>query len=92
MVRGGYRQGSGRKKGFAAKNAEMARELICRKLSESLDPIIDRAIAQAKKGDRHAREWLVDRAFGKAKPTHDDFDEMPLPIPIYAGRSSHTQL
>lgn len=63
--RGGKREGAGRKKGFAALEAEKARELIVVKLKESLDEILNKAIEQAKQGDKYAREWLTDRAYGK---------------------------
>lgn len=64
-MRGGKRTGAGRKKGFAAIEAEKARELIAQKLSTNLSPIVDKAIKQAKLSDRHARIWLIERASGK---------------------------
>lgn len=65
MTKGGYRQNSGRKKGFAGIEAEKAREIFATKLSANLGPIINKAIQQAKAGDRHARAWLFDRAYGR---------------------------
>lgn len=65
--RGGYRQGSGRKKGFSALEAEKAREFIAQKLSENLGPIVDIAIKQAMNGEHKAREWLTDRSYGKSQ-------------------------
>lgn len=62
---GGKREGAGRKKGFAALEAEKARELIAIKLQKSFAPIVDKAIRQAKAGDKAAREWLTERAYGK---------------------------
>lgn len=67
MAKGGFRIGAGRKKGFAALEAEKARELIATKLKVHLEPIVDKAIVQATEGDKFAREWLVDRAYGKAQ-------------------------
>ena len=64
-MRGGYRQNAGRKKGFASIEAEKAREYIAGKLKTELGPIIDKAIKQARLGDKSAREWLVERAYGK---------------------------
>ena len=64
---GGARQGAGRKKGYAAIEAEKAWAFIAKRVVEELAPIVDKAIEQATKdGDRAAREWLTDRAFGKA--------------------------
>jgi len=56
----------GRKKGIATLEAEAMRNIIAVKLSEHFEPIVMNAIKQAKKGDKAAREWLTDRAFGKA--------------------------
>lgn len=64
--RGGPQPGSGRPKGFAALEAERARIMICEKLQTEFMPIVEMAIAQAKEGNKDAREWLTDRAFGKA--------------------------
>jgi erythromycin esterase-like protein len=65
MPKGGKREGAGRKKGFAALEAEKAREIIAKKLADSLEPIVNKAIKQAEEGDRFAREWLLDRAYGR---------------------------
>jgi hypothetical protein len=64
-MRGGYRSGAGRKKGYSGVEAEKARELIIKKLSVSLDPIVSILIKQAKKGDIRAIKELFDRAYGK---------------------------
>lgn len=65
-MRGGYRQNAGRKKGFPAIEAEKAREFVAHRLVTELGLIVDKAIEQAKDGNHRAREWLVDRAYGKA--------------------------
>ena len=65
MKNGGRREGSGRKRGYAAIEAEKAREIIIKKLVESVEPIVNKAVEQAKAGDYKAREWLSDRALGK---------------------------
>lgn len=79
--RGGYRVGAGRKKGFAALEAEKARELICEKLTKDFEPIINKAIEQALEGDKHARDWLTERAYGKVKTsTEVEIKELPKPI------------
>ena len=67
-MQGGKRKGAGRKKGSKATHtieAEKAREFIIRKLVESLEPIVNKMIEQAKKGDRFAREELFNRAMGR---------------------------
>ena len=55
----------GRPKGFAALEAERQRDYVANKLVKEYAPIVTKAIQQAKSGDKFAREWLADRAFGK---------------------------
>lgn len=69
MARGGKRPGAGRKIGTASIEAEKARILIATKLVKELGPIVDKAILQAKDGDKAAREWLSDRGLGKVPTT-----------------------
>ena len=64
---GGKRPGAGRKKGFKALERERALEYIAKRVSEDLEPIMDKAIDQAKKGDATTRKDLMDRAYGKPK-------------------------
>jgi hypothetical protein len=59
----------GRPKGFAALEAERQRIFIAEKLEKQFSPIVSKAIELAKKGDRHAREWLTTQAYGKV-PEH----------------------
>ena len=66
MSLGGKREGAGRKKGFPALEAEKARLMIAEKLSTEFAPIVDKAIEQAKAGQKDARDWLTDRAYGKS--------------------------
>lgn len=69
MAKGGARPNTGRPKGSVGTHtleAIAAREVIRKKLEEALEPILDKAVKQAIKGDRHAREWLADRAYGKS--------------------------
>ena len=70
-TRGGYREGSGRKKGTSALEYEKARELLAIKLATEFGPICDKAIEQAKSGDSDARKWLMDRAYGRPKDSVD---------------------
>lgn len=65
-MRGGFRQGAGRKKGFAAKTAEEARRLLAQRVAAEIGPLIDILIAKAKKGDIRALHELFDRAWGRA--------------------------
>lgn len=65
MALGGKREGAGRKKGYAAIEAEKARERICKELEKTWKPIVLKAIAQAKAGDPVARAWLYERGYGK---------------------------
>lgn len=71
MKNGGKRPGAGRKPGFAAKEAERAREYIAKRLKKELKPILDKAVEQAKAGDKFAREWLSDRAWHKVPQAVD---------------------
>ena len=61
-MRGGYRLGAGRKKGFSALEAEKAREYIAMRVTESLEPIVNNLIKQARGGNIHAVKELFDRA------------------------------
>lgn len=61
----------GRPKGFAAIEAERAREYIVKRLKKELKPIVDKALLQAKAGDKFAREWLADRAWHKVPQAVD---------------------
>ena len=64
-MRGGYRENSGRKKGFSGIQAEKSREYIIRQVEDSLKPIVAGLISRAKQGDLKAVQILFDRAFGK---------------------------
>jgi hypothetical protein len=57
----------GRPKGFAALEAERQRDYVAEKLVTEFAPIVDKAIEQAKAGDKSARDWITDRAYGKAQ-------------------------
>jgi len=48
-MRGGYREGSGRKQGFAAKKAEEAREILAGMVISEIVPTGEALIAKAKK-------------------------------------------
>jgi hypothetical protein len=64
-MHGGYRQGSGRKKGFAAKDAEQARRYLAERVLIEIEPLVDVLIDKAKAGDLRALQVLMDRAWGK---------------------------
>ena len=63
-MQGGKRLGAGRKKGFAAKNAEEARRLLSERVAQEIGPICDILVSKAKKGDMRAIKELLDRAWG----------------------------
>ena len=57
----------GRPVSEATIKAQLAREYIAEHLKQSLEPIVAKAINDAILGDKYAREWLSDRAWGKSK-------------------------
>ena len=81
-MKGGYRDGAGRKKGFAALEAERAREFIAQEVSASLGPIISNLIVQAKKGNIQATKELFDRAWGRSQTQIALSDDRQAPTPI----------
>ena len=86
-MRGGYRSGAGRKKGFSARNAEEARRILSDMVMDEIEPIGRALIARAKKGDVIAIRELFDRAFGKAPQTSKiDLTGKDKPIPILGMR------
>lgn len=67
MALGGARKGAGRPKGFAALQAERTRDMVARYLENELEPIVLKAIEQAKEGNKEARDFLFDRAHGRPR-------------------------
>ena len=65
-MKGGKREGAGRKQGFAAKNAEEARKLLSERVAQEIGAISDALILKAKKGDIQAIKELFDRAWGRS--------------------------
>ena len=59
----------GRPKGYAALQAEKARIFIAEQVEQYWGPIVKKAIQQAIKGDKYAREWLYDRGYHKPRQT-----------------------
>ncbi len=55
----------GRPKGYPALEAERARLIVTQKLATEFEPIVDKAIEQAKEGNKDAREYLSTFAYGK---------------------------
>ncbi|OGG80434.1 hypothetical protein A3A39_02670 [Candidatus Kaiserbacteria bacterium RIFCSPLOWO2_01_FULL_54_13] len=80
-MRGGYRAGAGRKKGFAAKNAEEARKYLSQRVAEEMGPIADALIQRAMTGDIRAIHELLDRAWGRPTQAIQITPER-LPVPI----------
>lgn len=64
-MRGGYRENSGRKKGFSGIKAEKSREYIIQQVENSLKPIVTGLVDRARQGDLRATQILFDRAFGR---------------------------
>lgn len=81
-MRGGYRAGAGRKKGFAAKNAEEARRVLSGRIAQEIVPISEALISKAKNGDIRAIHELFDRAWGRAPQAVQIEGNERLPIPI----------
>ena len=62
----------GRPKGSKGKSrllADQALEYIRKRVTAELEPIMNKALEQAKTGDSAARKDIMDRAYGKAKET-----------------------
>lgn len=69
----GYRRG-GKSKGYKAPHtleAQEQRKYVIKRFEEEIEPITNKAIQQAKKGDRYARDWLSNRSWGMPKQTQD---------------------
>jgi hypothetical protein len=77
-MRGGYRAGSGRKRGLAAKNAEEARRMLSERVVQEIGPIADALISKAREGDIRAIHELLDRAWGRAPQAIEIIDERDL--------------
>lgn len=56
----------GRPMSDATLRAQAAKEYISKQVADSLSSIVARAVVQAIEGDFRARDWLSDRAWGKA--------------------------
>jgi hypothetical protein len=80
-MKGGRRQGAGRKQGFAAKSAEEARKLFSELLMDEIEPIAQALIAKAKSGDVAAAKELFDRSWGKSMQA-TEIKSVLLPMPI----------
>ena len=85
-MRGGYRLGAGRKKGFAALEAEKAREYIAMRVTESLEPIVSSLIREAKKGSTRAAKELFDRAGYVVPKEPQTMNNMIIQIPEVLAR------
>ena len=82
-MRGGARVGAGRKRGFAAKDAEEARRVLSEMVMREISPIGEALIAQAKKGNVQAVKELFDRAWGRSPQAFSiDKDEIVLRVDV----------
>jgi hypothetical protein len=85
-MRGGYREGAGRKQGMAAKNAEEARHILSEMIMKEIVPIGEILIKKAKAGNIQAVRELFDRAFGKSTQSLKfELHEKNFPSPILSG-------
>jgi len=66
-MHGGARLGSGRKSGFAAKQAEDARKYVSQRVSDEIEVLTDVLIQKAKDGDMRAMNMLFNRAWGRPR-------------------------
>lgn len=83
MAQGGYRPGSGRKKGAASIERERVGAYIAERIAADIEPMVDKLIHRVVKyGDTYAFRELTDRGFGKAKQTIAGDSEHPLMIQI----------
>jgi len=100
MALGGKREGAGRKKGYAAIQAEKSRAFFVKKLEKDLPTIYATLINSAKKGNTKAIEIILERAYGKASQavtlSDDNGDPVSFNIVLdetnlerIAGRVSH---
>jgi hypothetical protein len=73
MAKNGPHRG-GRPKGCtsnATLKARLQREYLVEQFERNLGPIVSKAIADAIQGNKEARQWLTDRAWGRANQTLD---------------------
>lgn len=77
----------GRPVSEATLRTQLAREYISEQLKDSLAPIVAKAITQAMEGDSKARDWLSERAWGKAPQpiTGDNGEPLIVQLVNYAG-------
>lgn len=59
----------GRPKGFSAIKAEASRKYVVERIAAELEPIMDKHIELAKRGDATSLKYLTDQLIGKAKET-----------------------
>ena len=59
----------GRPRGKASIATEKARLFILEAVEKEMTPIVEKAITDAKNGDKAARDWLSSYAWGKATVT-----------------------
>lgn len=79
----------GRPVSEATIRTQMAREYISLQLKDSLSPIVAKAITQAIEGDAKARDWLSERAWGKAPQplVGDNGEQLVVQLVTYAGNN-----
>ena len=78
----------------ATLQTQIAREYIAQQVQDSFSAIVAKAIVQAMEGDKYAREWLSDRAWGKALQSidHTTLGEiLPTPLLHVLNNNSNTE-
>lgn len=80
----------GRPPSEATIRTQLAREYISEQLKKNLPSIVSKAITQAKAGDPKARDWLSERAWGKAPQplTGDNGEALVIQLVNYAGANT----
>lgn len=79
-TRGGYRPGSGRKKGAATLYSEALKAEIARLVEAEAPALIEAQIKEAKLGSTPAFRELMDRVLGKAPQAITDADGQSLTL------------
>lgn len=85
-MHGGKRAGAGKPKGYRAPHtlqSQTQRQYVIEAFEKEIEPITKKAIQQAKKGDRYARDWLSNRAWGTPKATMDMNVRPAIPFDDY---------
>lgn len=67
MALGGARPGAGRPKSKATLRVQAIRERIAEEFEKNVEPIVAKAMEQAREGNKDARDWITEHAIGRAR-------------------------